>query len=409
MEIWMKSLMPLLIAGLELSIAGCSAKDRAEVARDNNVFAIELYGQLRTQSGNLFFSPESISTALAITYAGARADTAAEIAKTLHFTLPPGQLHPAMGALLRDRNATHSGYQFKEVDALWVQKGYSLLPEFFKLNEDNYGADLSQVDFISATEAARQTINLWVEQQTENKIRELLGPGSLTSDERLVLTNAIYFKGDWKKRFEKEGTRDENFLLFAGRAIKTPMMHMTEGFNYFHGGSFQALEIPYKKRDLSMIVLLPKAIGGLSALEQSLTPANMQQLLSQLRPVPTLFLTMPRFKMETRFSLKDKLIAMGMKQAFDKKMADFSGAASCETLRRDGNLYVGDVIHKAYIDVNEEGTEAAAATATGMMTLGLGLRSSVIEFFADHPFMFLIRDNRSGSILFMGRVANPSI
>jgi len=191
----MKRLISLLITCLVLLVAvwaeelpTTATSDQAEAARDNNAFAIKLYGQLRNQSGNLFFSPESISTALAMTYAGARPDTAAEMAKTLHFTLPPGQLHPIMGALLCNRNAAHDGYQLKEADALWVQKGYSLLPEFLKLNKDNYEAGLNQVDFKGATEASRQTINLWVEQRTENKIRELLQPGSLNSGTRLGYT-----------------------------------------------------------------------------------------------------------------------------------------------------------------------------------------------------------------------------
>src|SRR5271156_1628429 len=244
----MKPLISLLITCLVLPVTGWAPEtapsataDQAAVVEGNNAFAIELYGQLRNQSGNLFFSPESISTALAMTYAGARADTAAEMAKTLHFTLPPGQLHPAMGALLRDRNAAHDGYQLKEADALWVQEGYALLPEFLKLNKDNYQAGLNQLDFKGATEASRQTINLWVEQRTENKIRELLTPGSLTRDTRLVLTNAIYFKGDWEKAFKKEDTKDEDFHLSAAQVIKTPLMHMTKDFNYFDGGSFQAL------------------------------------------------------------------------------------------------------------------------------------------------------------------------
>ena len=412
----MKPLRSLLSTCLVLPVALRAAdvpttatSDRAETARGNNAFAVELYGQLRNQTGNLFFSPESISTALAMTYAGARADTAAEIAKTLHFTMPAGHLHPAMGALLRDRNAAHDGYQLKEADALWVQTGYSFLPEFIKLNKDNYEADLNLVDFISATEATRQTINIWVEQRTENKIRELLQPGSLDRYTRLVLTNAIYFKGDWEERFKKEDTKDEDFRLFAGRAINTTMMHMKKGFNYFDGGSFQALEIPYKKKELSMIVLLPKAVEGLSAFEQSLTPAKMQQLLGQLWPAGTVIVTMPKFKMEAQFRLKDTLIAMGMKKAFDMKLADFSGVASREAMRRDGNLSISTVIHKAYVDVNEEGTEAAAATAVGVAVASAPTSPTLpIIFRADHPFMFLIRDNRSGSILFIGRVTNPS-
>ena len=410
----MNPLISLLIICLVQPVAVWAAKppttatsDQAEAARGNNAFAIELYGQLRKQSGNLFFSPESISIALAMTYAGARADTAAEMARTLHFTLPPGQLHPAMGALLRDRNAVHDGYQLKEADALWVQTGYSLLPEFLKLNKDNYEAGLNQVDFKGATEGSRQTINTWVEQRTENKIRELLRPGSLTSDARLVLTNAIYFKGDWEEQFKKEDTKDEDFRLSAAQALKTPLMHMTKGFNYFDGGSFQALEIPYKNNELSMIILLPKAMEGLSAFEQSLTPANIKELPGQLRPVREVNVTMPKFKMEAQFQLGDTLMAMGMKEAFNGKIADFSGMASRKTMQRDGNLYIGAVIHKAYIDVNEEGTEAAAATAViGRATAARP--TPPIIFRADHPFMFLIRDNRSGSILFIGRVTNPS-
>ena len=411
----MKPLRSLLGTCLVLPVALRAAEvpttaDRVEAARGNNAFAIELYGQLRNQTGNLFFSPESISTVLAITYAGARADTAAEMAKTMHFRMPPGHLHPAVGALLRDRNAAHDGYQLKEADALWVQTGYSLLPEFIKLNKDNYEADLDHVDFINATEASRQTINIWVEKRTENKIRELLQPGSLDRYTRLVLTNAIYFKGDWEERFKKEDTKDEDFRLFAARAIKTPLMHMTKGLNYFEGDSFQVLEIPYKKKELSMVVLLPKAMEGLSGFEQSLTPASIQQLLGQLFPARTVIVTMPKFKMDAQFRVTDTLIAMGMKKAFDMKMADFSGVASRETMQREGNLSISAVIHKAYVDVNEEGTEAAAATAVGVIALAARPTPPTppIIFRANHPFMFLVRDNRSGSILFIGRVTNPS-
>jgi len=389
-----------------------ATSDQAEAVRDNNAFAIELYGRLRRQSGNLFFSPESISTALAMTYAGARSDTAAEMAKTLHFTLQPGQLHPAMGTLLRDRNAAHDGYQLREADALWVQQGYSLQPEFLKLNNDNYEAGLNQVDFRRATEASRQTINVWVEQRTKNKIGELLQPGNPNSDTRLLLTDAIYFKGDWEKQFNKQDTKDEDFHLSATRTIKTPLMHRTieiRGCNYFDGGSFQALEIPYKNKGLSMAILLPRAMDGLSSFEQTLSPANMQQFLDQVRPAGEVIVTMPKFKIEAQFGLGDTLISMGMKKAFDGKMADFSGLASRETMQRDGNLFISAVVHKAYVDVNEEGTEAAAATAGRAMAASIPASPKPpIIFRADHPFMFLIRDNRSGGILFMGHVTNPS-
>jgi serpin B len=384
--------------------------DQSQAARGNNAFAIELYGQLHKRSNNLFFSPESISTVLAMVYAGARADTAAQMAKTLHFTLPPDRLHSAMGVLLRDRNGAHDGYQLKEANALWVQTSYALLPEFVKLNKDNYIAGPNQVDFQGATEVSRQKINKWVEQRTEDKVRELLLRGSVGSDTRLVLTNAIYFKGNWEEQFKKEATKNEDFRLSATRSIKRPLMHMTKGFNYFDGGSFQALEIPYKNKSLSMIILLPKAIQGLSALEQSLAPAKLQQLLGELEPAETVIVTMPKFKMEAQFELGDTLTTMGMKDAFDLKTADFSGIASRETMQHDGNLYVSAVIHKAYVEVNEEGTEAAAAT-TGTAEVASARPAPPtppIIFRADHPFIFLIRDNRSGSILFVGRVTNPS-
>jgi serpin B len=404
----------VLIPGLLLPVAAFAAEvpasgssDLAQVAQDNNAFAIELYGQLRHQSGNLFFSPESISAVLAMTYAGARGDTAAEMAKILHFTLPPERLHSAMGALLRDRNAAHDGYQSKEADALWVQTGYALLPEFLKLNEDSYSAGLKQLDFKSATEASRQTINQWVEQQTGNKIRELLQPGNVNSDTRLVLTNAIYFNANWAMPFKKENTKDEDFRVSATQTIKTPLMHMSKSFKYCDGGSFQALEIPYWQSNLSMIVLLPKDTDGLSALERSLTPFTIRQILPRLSPAATVALTLPKFTMEVQFKLADMLTAMGMKEAFDWKKANFSGIASRETMQRDGNLFIGAVIHKADVDVNEEGTEAAAAT--GIAVRGAALRSPPpIIFRSDHPFMFLIRDNRSGSILFLGRVTDPS-
>src|SRR4029077_11367420 len=255
-----------------------------------------------------------------------------------------------------------------------------------------------------------QKINKWVEQRTEDKVRELLQPGSVGSDARLVLTNATYFKGNWEEQFKKEATKNEDFRLSATRSIKTPLMHMTKGFNYFDGGSFQALEIPYKNKSLSMMILLPKAIHGLSALEQSLAPAKLQQLLGELEPAETVIVTMPKFKMEAQFELGDTLTTMGMKDAFDLKTADFSGIASRETMQRDGNLYVSAVIHKAYVEVNEEGTEAAAATA-GTAVLAAARPAPPtppIIFRADHPFIFLIRDNRSGSIFFVGRVTNPS-
>ena len=375
--------------------------DRTALTEGNNVFAVALYGRLRQQSGNLFFSPESISTALAMAYAGAHGSTASEMAKTLHFTLPPDKLHPAMGALLRDLNATHEGYQLSVANALWAQQGYTFLDDFLSLLKTDYAAGLNQVNFKGATEEARLTINQWVEQKTQDKIKDLLQPGALRSDTRLVLTNAIYFKGDWETPFDKAQTRNEDFHLSPAQAATTPLMHREGRFSYFDGGTFQVLEIPYKSKELSMIVFLPKDAGGLSVLEPSLTGSNLRQWLGKLASVPKVIVTMPKFKMTQQFELGSTLSAMGMPQAFSGS-ADFSGM----TGHRD--FAISEVIHKAYVDVNEEGTEAAAATAVTMRALAMRAPEGPPPVFrADHPFVFMIRDNRSDSILFMGRMADP--
>ena len=378
-----------------------AAADRKVVVAGNNAFAVALYGQLRNHTGNLFFSPESISTALAMAYAGARGDTASQMAKTLHFTLPPEQLNRAMGALLGDLNTTHQNYQLSVANALWAQQGYTFLDAFLKVLKSDYGAGLNQVDFKGATEAARLTINQWVEKKTQDKIKDLLQPGALRSDTRLVLTNAIYFKGNWETQFDKAQTKNEVFYLSSTQTATTPLMHREGSFGYFDGGTFQALEIPYKSKELSIIVFLPKDRSGLSALEQSLTASNLQQWLQQLGAVPKVIVTLPKFKSTQQFELSATLRAMGMTDAFAAN-ADFSGM----TGKRD--FAISEVIHKAYVDVNEEGTEAAAATAVTMRAMAMRPAEQAPPVFrADHPFVFLIRDNRSESILFMGRMANP--
>ena len=379
-----------------------NAADRKVVVAGNNAFAVALYGQLRSKSGNLFFSAESISTALAMTYAGARGDTAAQMAKTLHFTLPLEQLNPAMGALLGDLNTTHQNYQLNVANALWAQQGYTFLDSFLNVLKTNYGAGLNQVNFKGATEAARLTINQWVEKKTQDKIKDLLQPGALRSDTRLVLTNAIYFKGDWETQFDKAQTKNEVFFYPRSQTPTTPLMHREGSFSYFNGGTFQALEIPYKSKELSIIIFLPKDRGGLSEMEQSLTASNLQQWLHQLGPVSKVIVTLPKFKSTQQFELGSTLRAMGMPAAFGGS-ADFSGM----TGKRD--FAISEVIHKAYIDVNEEGTEAAAATSVTMRAMAMRpVEQAPPVFRADHPFVFLIRDNRSDSILFMGRMANPA-
>ncbi len=377
--------------------------EQAALAESNNAFCVDLYGQLRGEPGNLFFSPASISTAFAMAYAGAHGTTAQEMATALHFTLPPEQLHPAMGALLAGLNAPHGGYELHVADALWAQQDEHFLPQFLNVTRTDYAAGLHTVDFAHGPAEARSTINRWVEQQTAEKIKDLLPASAVTSDTRLVLTNAIYFKSAWEDQFNKAFTQDEEFHLSTSASVKAPLMHRGGGYNFFDGGSFKALEIPYKNNELSMVVLLPDEVDGLKALEQSLTPANLHDWTGKFQFTRKVILTLPRFKITRGFELNDMLAALGMKQAFVRGKADFSGMTD-----DPAGLWIGSAVHKAFIDVNEEGTEAAAATGISMRA-GAALREPPpITFRVDHPFLFLIRENKSGNILFMGRVTDPT-
>ena len=371
--------------------------DKVAVAKGNNAFALDLYARLRQKKGNLFLSPYSISTALAMTYAGARGETEAQMAKVLHFTLPQGRLHPAMGTLVRELNAGgKKQYRLIVANALWGQKGYGFLPAFLSVNEKYYGAGLEQVDFAHDPNGSRKTINTWVEKQTQGKIKDLLKPPHITPLTTLVLTNAIYFKGNWAAPFDKKHTRNEPFTVKAGKKVETPMMHKTDEFGYMEERDFQILELPYVGNELSMLVLLPRRLDGLADLEKSLTTRNLLKWPGQLRK-REIILAVPKFKMTSEFELGKTLKSMGMANAFSGA-ADFSGM----TGRRD--LFISEVVHKAFVEVNEEGTEAAAATAVVMKR---GPAPQIAVFRADHPFLFLIRDNRSNSILFIGRVENP--
>jgi serpin B len=378
--------------------------DQGALTAGDNAFAVDLYGRLRTQPGNLFFSPASISTAFAMAYAGARAQTAAQMATVFHFTLPPQKLHPAMGALLTAMNAPHSGYELRVADALWAEQDAHFLESYLDLTKADYAAGFHRVDFKSSSDSVRLTINQWIEQQTNSKIQNLIAPGVLTPATRLVLTNAIYFKGTWLDPFDKSLSQDEDFHISATQTIKAPMMHRTGSYRYYDGGTFQALELPYQGNDLSMVVLLPKNIDGLVSLEHSFTSAAASDWLRHLAPAPKVILSFPRFTMTQQFELSSELRAMGMPLAFSGE-ADFSGMTG------KPDFTISAAIHKAFIDVNEQGTEAAAATAIVMRALAMRAQQPEpppIIFRADHPFLFLIRQTQSGAILFMGRVDDPT-
>lgn len=382
--------------------AAAVGTDVRAVAEDNNRFALDLYARLRTgRSDNLFLSPGSLSTALAMTYAGARGQTAEQMAQVLHFGLPQEKLHPAFGDLRRawDFKDKERGYRLSVANRLWGQEGYHFLPAFLAATREYYDAELAQIDFARQTDQARQRINAWVEEQTQGKIQDLIPPGALDAMTRLVLTNAIYFKGDWTNPFRKEATQVAPFHISAHQQSDVPLMYrMDHDFRYWAGDGLKVLELPYGKGDLAMLVLLPDEIEGLSALEAKLTADNLSRWQSGLRR-QQVRVYMPRFKLTSQFQLADVLKAMGMTRAFTPGEADLTGMSSEE------ELFLSAVIHKAFVDVNEEGTEAAAATGVAVRATAAILEPAV--FRADHPFVFLIRDNRTSSILFLGRLVNP--
>jgi len=386
--------------------------DVKAVADANNRFALDLYGKLKNGDENLFFSPYSISTALAMTYAGARTSTAEEMAKTLHFDLPAERLHSAYAEMIRDLNEAGLGtaepgeagkkgdFQLSVANRLWGQKGEQFLKEFLDLTERSYGAGLSEVDYVGDTEGARKTINDWVEKQTADKIKELIKQGVLNAATRLVLTNAIYMKAEWLAKFKKQDTNPAPFFAAGGKEIQVPTMHQTSILGYAEMDNLQALELTYKGNRLSMIILLPEQKNGLAGLEKRLTPNNLSQWLAQLKP-QKVRVALPKFKATREFSLAQVLQSLGMTKAFDGNQADFSG------MNGKKNLFISAVVHKAFVNVDEEGTEAAAATAVVMKLTAAPMPERIPEFRADHPFVFLIRDRVSGAILFMGRVAEP--
>jgi serpin B len=398
-----KRTLPILFAPLCAAVAaGPVEKVSPAVVKGNNEFAFDLYHHLTDKPGNLFLSPYSISTALAMTSAGARGKTAEQMEAVLRFP-PQAELHAAFATLINEINApgANRGYQLSTANALWGAKGYPFRPEFLKLARDNYKAELTNLDFAGDPEGARQTINRWVEKETQDKIKDLIAQGVLTSATRLVLTNAIYFKGTWAAPFKKNLTRDEPFRTPGGAKPKVPLMNQTAEFGYMETDDFQALELPYAGKELATLVLLPKKddVGGLEKkLSSRLVTDVVKKLVRQ-----EVVVHLPRFKSTSEFELSAALSAMGMPLAFSRQ-ADFSGLTDSQE-----PLQLGLVIHKAFVDVNEEGTEAAAATAVGVRATAMVVRPKPTPVFrADRPFVYMIRDVRNGSVLFLGRLADPS-
>lgn len=364
----------------------------------NTTFALDLYQQLRSKQGNLFFSPYSISSALAMTLAGARERTLEQMIQTLRLPPDAEEIHARFKELAGRLTeiGENSGSQLKIANALWPQKGYRLARKFTNLVRKAYGVRIKALDYADG-EAARAVINEWVDEKTESKIQDLIGPGVLDSLTRLVLVNAIFFKGTWEHTFDPGQTTEEAFTPAIGEEVMAKMMRQKDSFRYGETDDLQIIELPYSGKELSMLVLLPKAVDGLARLEETLTTENLAGWMGALAETEVR-VWLPAFEISFPFRLDETLIALGMTDAFTGK-ADFSG------MEKTRELYLGAVLHKAFVAVNEEGTEAAAATAVVMQTKSIEFMS--VEFRADHPFLFLIRENHTGTILFIGRLVNP--
>jgi len=376
-----------------------SATELAELVEGNTEFALALYQQLKEEDGNIFFSPYSLSVALAMTYAGAEGESKQQMKDTLHFLLEDEALHAAFNKMaleIASRGQESEDFSLNIANAIWGQQDYDFLPAYLDLLAENYDAGMRLVNFIDETEAARVAINNWVSQQTEGKIEDLLQKGIISGDTRLVLTNAMYFNAAWHYPFDEDNTDDALFHLLDGSDVTVQMMHQTEGFAYTEGEGYKAVELMYEGDEMSMVILLPDA-GSFAGFEVALDADTLSGIISDMQAA-NVTLSLPKFEYDSEFSISDALKAMGMPVAFSAG-ADFSGMTGNQ------DLFIKDVVHKAFVSANEAGTEAAAASAV-IMDLKAAPGENV-EFNADHPFIFAIRDVQTGSIIFIGRVMNP--
>ncbi len=379
--------------------------DMAGLIECSNDFSFEMYQELAgTGDENIFFSPYSITTAMGMAYEGARGETAAEMASVLNFPTDNQTRLDIMKAFQSEFNRESEAYELATANAFWLMQNANIELDYRDAIESYYLAYGEELDFITNPDGSRNTINDWVEEQTNDKIQDLLPPGSITPETYLVLTNAIYFLSDWKYQFDANATENRSFQTSGQENIMAETMHMNDmeiGLNYSENGDVQMLQLPYMDNELSMYIMLPKE-NDISSLESDLDYEYLNDLKEDMSPewVNVYF---PKFKFEQKYTLNDNLASMGMPSAFGDN-ADFSGITS------ETSLYISKVIHQAYVDVNEEGTEAAAATAVIMVGTSIGPESTPepILFDADHPFIFFIQHESTGQILFMGKVGNPN-
>lgn len=383
-----------LLIGITLN-----AQQVINIADSNNLFAFKLYDKVKKEKKeNLFFSPFSISTALAMTYAGARNETEKQMCHTLHFSLDQTRFNQEYKTYLEKLESdTGKDLKIENANAIWVAKSFPLLNTFSEIAYQDYHAVSQNIDF-SNPEQIRNQMNSWVERKTNDKIKDLIQPGILTPHTRVVLVNAIYFKGKWNIPFSKDSTRSDNFYRNNSGRIKTDFMHNIAHYRYYDDTLLQAVELPYAGGKTSMMIFLPKSRNGINAMENRLNYYYYSKIVSSLYS-QRVQVALPKFKTTVLFELSKVLSNMGMPVAFSGN-TDFSGIS-------DEYIYINSIIHKAFIDVNEEGTEAAAATAI-VMKMTVMRPMPIRSFNANHPFIFIIRDNETGSILFMGKIMDPT-
>ncbi|MDX2038527.1 MAG: serpin family protein [Isosphaeraceae bacterium] len=395
-----------LLAGCSLGgirVMGHSPETGASapaVDRPGAEFAVDLYSRLRSRPGNLAFSPFSISTALGMTMAGAKGATAREMGEVLRRPADDPASQAAIGEIIAALRAEgeRGAVKLRVANALFGQVGEPFVPEFLEIVTKRYDAELRSLDFRTAPDPSRKEINTWVESKTEDKIKDLLQSGTIESNTSLVLVNAVYFKADWAQTFDPSSTSDAPFRVGVDKTVRVPTMHKTATFPLRSTDDLQVLRMPYQEGRQSMYIFLPKKSDGLPDLEEKFAAADVEKLIADMPP-QRVAVALPKFRSKTSFELAGPLKAMGMKTAFGSD-ADFSG------IRPSGDLQVSDVVHQAFVAVDEKGTEAAAATAVIMARMAAPI-SQPIPFTADHPFLFLIRDDRTGAWLFLGRVSDP--
>lgn len=382
-------------------LAGAEHGESDAFAAGNNDFALAMFGRFRQERGNLFLSPFSIRLALGMTQAGARGKTAAQMREVLRGPDSDETLHAGFAGVLQRFHAAGGEYELAVANSLWSQEGEPLRPELVDRIVRQYGGVIHPVDFRRDVETVRETINQWVEDRTKRKIQDLIPPSCVDAETRLVLVNAVYFKGLWMCQFSREDTRDEPFRLEGGRTVQAPMMYLRAYVPCMQAKGFQAVDLAYQGGDFSMLVLLPDKQNGLRDLEKRLSVRMLDDCVARLE-LHNIRVFLPRFRITWgTVDLCKPLSSLGMKLAFSPSQADFSGINGHKPPHPDA-LFIASVLHKAFVEVNEEGTEAAAATAVIMV------RSLPPAFRADHPFLFAIRDRRSGAILFLGRITDPT-